>query len=96
MRTQITKADALAKLGNFIAARKLGNNVLEITFENGFALQSYRALVAVKVLGGPWYFSERYHDYSATTCQHCTRFCGIDTKTRRAMLANGEAVGMTE
>jgi len=97
MKRQITKAAALAKLGQFIAVRRLANNMYEITFENGFALQSYAALVAVKVLGeSAWYFSEYYHDYSTTTAAHCTRFTGYDTKTRRAMMVNGEAVGMTE
>lgn len=101
-KSTITKSEILGKLGNLVKVSNLTNsnynkvaNQFEIIFENGKVFQSYAALVAVW-MGGKWYFSEYYHDYSRTTAKHCTSYCGYSTNERRQLMNSGEAFTIVE
>lgn len=90
--TTITKHELFNKLGQFQRGHKIANNLYRQEYAGGYALQSYSTLVAVKLNGSPvWYFTGA-HDYSVTTCKHCTQFTGHATAERRQMLKDGDAV----
>lgn len=79
------------KLGAFKSVSNFMNkNQFELRFENGSVLQSYKSIVAVKIVGMPWMFGAA-HDYSNTTCRHMCAFCGMSAKERRKALESNQA-----
>ena len=98
----IKKSTLMKKLGAFVSVHNTPSrcgygeapNQFEIRFENGSAFQSYRSLIAVK-MGGQLYLTGN-HDYSNTTCGHVGRWCGYNTKERRAGLDNEKFIFITE
>lgn len=97
MRT-IRKSELMAMLGDFISVKNTPSrnghseapNQFQLRFEHGQVFQSYQALVGAKI-GGQLYVT-KYHDYSKTTSQHMTKWCGYDTKERRDMLESGRII----
>lgn len=90
----IKYSELCEKLGKFIRVENLDSrngcgkapNQFELTFENGFVMQSYNSIIGAKI-DGQYYFTN-YHDYSNTTSSHCTRWCMYNCKERRKGLEN--------
>jgi hypothetical protein len=55
---------------------QLGKNQFKVFLKNGVAFQSYSSLIAIKLLNGEVYVSDKW-DYSATTLKHLKLFLGI-------------------
>lgn len=69
----------------------IGPNCFEIQAETYTLLQSYRVIVAKKILGHV-YLDSNYHDCSATTARHVNNWLGIDSKTKKEKIRSGEYI----
>lgn len=93
---QKTYAEIIKLLGQVVATDKIRNtNAVVLRCANGYALYSYRTLVAVRFLNlaeveDTQYWFSQYHDYSRTTSKHVREFCGIDTRSRLRGIDTGK------
>ena len=81
------KIDPIKDRGELRYVECVGNNHLQIVFENGVYLQSYSTVVAAKIKGQ--LFLNGKHDCSVTTNKYVKQFCGLSASDRRKGLVDG-------
>ena len=78
------------KVSNLTRNSRAVANQFDVTFDNGYAFQSYESLIAVQY-NGRLYLTNK-HDYSKTTSKYTTWWTGYTTEERRKGLEDGSIV----
>ena len=78
----------IAKALGKVQSEVKGSNCCVYNCKNGYVLQSYRSIVAVRFNDGRVVFGRDY-DYSATTRKQICKYIGMGADARRQGIADG-------
>lgn len=90
---ELSYSDVLKSLGypSFITTKVASSwNFTKEEFSNGVEYRSYCTPIAFFNNAGELIAVTNYHDYSSTTCKHCTQATGMSVAERRKKIASGE------